>query len=68
MASQNDKTGYIMEHEDENKRLTYNHELYKDSMGGQLHFAPVDWEAEPPKSVLDTATADGTPFLYLPKR
>ena len=51
-------------HTRELKRLSDNHEMFKDAMGGLL-LAPVDL-SKPDLRVLDVASADGTfllPFL-----
>jgi hypothetical protein len=53
------KTDYILESEDEVKRLTNQHDVIKDEMGSQLVLAPIDLSKEPLR-ILDSATADGT--------
>jgi len=57
------KTDYILESDDEVKRLTNQHDVIKDEMGPQgLVLAPIDLSGEPLR-ILDSATADGTCFL-----
>ena len=50
---------YFMKSEEENSRLSNQHEVIKDAMGGQLVHAPLDLTAQS-LCVLDTGTADGT--------
>ncbi|KAF2120576.1 S-adenosyl-L-methionine-dependent methyltransferase [Lophiotrema nucula] len=58
MASKEDTPAYIMDTSDEITRLSYNHALFKDAMGGNLVLAPIDFSSGP-KRILDSATADG---------
>ena len=43
--------------DDEAVRLQYNHEIFKDALGGRL--VPIELDQSSPKTVLDSATADG---------
>lgn len=58
MATHETKSGYILESDDESKRLSNQHEVIKAAMGGILLRAPVDFAAEGLR-VLDSGTADG---------
>jgi hypothetical protein len=44
--------------ESEAVRLTYNHEIMKDALDGEL--IPVTFDHSSPLTILDSATADGT--------
>ncbi|KAL9119450.1 MAG: hypothetical protein Q9187_003997 [Circinaria calcarea] len=57
MAEDGKKTDYILESDDEMGRLSSQHEVIKDAMGGLL-LVPVDLAAAPLR-ILDSATADG---------
>ena len=49
---------YPLNNDEEIKRLTYQHEVIKDALGGKLLLVPVDTEQKPLR-ILDSATADG---------
>lgn len=50
---------YFMEHNSlEIERLSYQHEVIQNHMGGNLVLAPIDL-TQPRLRVLDSATADG---------
>lgn len=51
------QTEYVLESEEESSRLSNQHDIIKDEMGG-LVLAPVDLSK--PLRILDSATADGT--------
>ena len=54
---------YILDNGDEITRLTNQHQVLKDAMGGRLLFAPVDLGATSLK-ILDSATADGEVLMF----
>lgn len=58
MAQDGKKTDYILESDDEMGRLSNQHGVIKDAMGGLL-LMPVDF-SKGPLRILDSATADGT--------
>lgn len=58
MATHETKSGYILESDDESKRLSNQHEVVKAAMGGILLRTPVDFTGERLR-ILDSGTADG---------
>lgn len=61
MASKSNDTGYFLASDDEISRLSNQHNVIKDAMGGLL-LAPIDLSAKPLR-ILDSATADGRPLF-----
>jgi hypothetical protein len=57
MALKPGPTDYIMASDEEIARLSSQHEVFKDAMGGLL-LAPIDLSAKSLR-ILDSATADG---------
>jgi hypothetical protein len=57
MAPESNDIGYFMASDDEISRLSNQHNVIKDAMGGLL-LAPIDLSAKPLR-ILDSATADG---------
>lgn len=52
------ESGYLLESEDESRRLSNQHEVVKNAMGGNLLRASVVF-TDRPLRVLDSGTADG---------
>ena len=64
MALEGKKTDYILESDNEMSRLSNQHEVIKDAMGGLLQM-PIDY-SKGPLRILDSGTADGGfEMLYL---
>jgi hypothetical protein len=57
VMSTTEQIDYFLESDDKISRLSNQHHVIKDEMGG-LVFAPVDLSARPLR-ILDSATADG---------
>jgi hypothetical protein len=57
MAAQSEDTGYLLASEEVMSRLSNQHDVIKDAMGG-LVLAPINLSAKPLR-ILDSATADG---------
>ncbi|MCJ1352293.1 MAG: hypothetical protein MMC33_002277 [Icmadophila ericetorum] len=57
MALEGKKTDYILESDNEMSRLSNQHEVIKDAMGGLLQM-PIDY-SKGPLRILDSGTADG---------
>ncbi|KAF2265220.1 hypothetical protein CC78DRAFT_493963 [Lojkania enalia] len=58
MGDENAESSYVMHSDSELTRLTLQHEMIKDAMGGQLVIAPLDLRASS-LQILDCCTADG---------
>lgn len=66
MAPDAKDTEYILDNEEEMGRLSNQHAVIKDAMGGLL-LMPVDL-SKAPLRILDSATADGRSTPYLTRR
>ena len=64
MAQNAEKAEYILDTDEEIKRLTAQHEVMKDAMGGLL-LAPLEITSTARMRILDSATANGTPIVAL---
>ena len=61
MPSHETSSGYLLaQNHTEIERLSYQHEVIKDAMNGQLVLAPLDLSLRG-LHILDSATADGEP-------
>lgn len=58
MSQQQETPHYFMSSNEEIIRLSYNHEIMKDGLGGNLILAPINFSSAP-LTVLDSGTADG---------
>lgn len=59
MSNYKTESGYMLESEEESARLSNQHEVIKDAMGGSLLRVPINLSNEKLR-ILDSGTADGT--------